>query len=217
MDINEFKRDRIEFLAKLCESCNYNTTSGADAFEIGRQLQFDDDKTIRIVNYLLEKKFIRKSKFDIPINTGDPPPQRNSLLVFITSDGIDKIDKTEPKTVSSIHHYHGDTYQTDIGKIEYSNIHIDDLESVHTINITEAKNKELVNIVAQLKNNTIDLPPELKNEIQSDIVKLENEFSSDVPDKNRVVRAMRSLYNKTKDSSPLIGIAIQIANWLKPA
>jgi len=51
MDINEeFRIDRIVFLSKLYELCKYDTKIPADAFEIGRQLHFDDPKTQRIVN-----------------------------------------------------------------------------------------------------------------------------------------------------------------------
>ncbi len=84
----EFRRDRMAFLAKLYEMCDYNTKTPKDAFEVGRQLSFDEEKTARIVNYHLEKGFIRKTQFDIPINTGDPPPQRKFLIVFITSQGM---------------------------------------------------------------------------------------------------------------------------------
>jgi len=56
MDINEeFRIDRIVFLSKLSELCKYDTKIPCDAFEVGRQLHFDDEKTGRIVNYLLEK------------------------------------------------------------------------------------------------------------------------------------------------------------------
>jgi hypothetical protein len=46
MDTNEEFREehRTAFLAKLCESYNYDTTSGADAFKIGKQVHFDDVK-----------------------------------------------------------------------------------------------------------------------------------------------------------------------------
>jgi hypothetical protein len=93
MDINEeFRIDRIVFLSKLSELCKYDTKIPCDAFEVGRQLHLDDGKTGRIVNYLLEKKFIRKSQNDIPINTGDPRPKQNFLIIFITSAGIDELE-----------------------------------------------------------------------------------------------------------------------------
>lgn len=217
MDINEeFRIDRIVFLSKLSELCKYDTKIPCDAFEVGRQLHFDDGKIGRIVNYLLEKKFIRKSQNDIPINTGDPRPKQNFLIIFITSAGIDELEgKGHENTSSSIYHHYGDYYQTDIGNVDKSNIQIGTLGSTQEINITEAKNKELAEILSQLKNNINDLQPEQKIEINSDILQLENELSSPKSDKNRIVNTMGSLYNKIKDITPLIGIAVQLANWFK--
>jgi coenzyme F420-reducing hydrogenase delta subunit len=217
MDINEFKRDRIKFLVQLCQSCSYDTKRGANAFEIGRELQFDDEKTNRIVNYLLEKKFIRKSQFDIPINTGDPPSQENFLLIFITPEGIDQLTKEEhSETVSSVYHDYGDTYQTDIRHVDKSNIQIGDQGYIHSVNITEAESKQLANILTQLKNMIHDLQPEQKNEIQYDVLKLENELYSHTSDKNKIVKTVSTLYNKIKDITPLIGIAIQLGSLFKP-
>ena len=59
------------------------------------------------------------------------------------------------------------------------------------------------------------MQPEQKIEINSDILQLENELSSHKLDKNRIVNTMGSLYNKIKDITPLIGIAVQLANWFK--
>jgi hypothetical protein len=217
MDINEeFRIDRIVFLSKLYELCKYDTKIPADAFEIGRQLHFDDPKTQRIVNYLLEKEFIRKSKYDIPISTDDPRPKQNFLIVFITSAGIDELEgKGHENTGSSVHHYYGDTYQADIGSVDKSNVQIGTRESTQEINISESKNKELTEILSKLKNNINDLQPEQKSGINSNILQLENELSSHKPDKNSIVKTLGSLYNKIKDITPLIGIAVQLANWFK--
>jgi hypothetical protein len=218
MDIKEeFKIDRIVFLSKLYELCKYDTKIPADAFDVGRQLHFDDGKTQRIVNYLIEKEFIRKSNYDIPINTGDPPSKQNFLIVFITSAGIDELEgKGHEDTVSSIYHHYGDTYQTDIGSVDRSNIQIGSRESIQEINTTEAKNKELAEILSQLKNNISDLQPEQKIEIRSEIIQLENELSSHKPDKQRIEKTLGLLYNKIKDITSLIGIAVQLANWFRP-
>jgi hypothetical protein len=51
--------------------------------------------------------------------------------------------------------------------------------------------------------------------IHSDIIQLENELSSHKPYKNKIVKTMGSLYNKIKDITPLIGIAVQIGDWFK--
>lgn len=213
----EFRTDRVAFLTKLYEMCKYDTKIPADAFEVGRPLHFDDGKTRRVVNYLLEKEFIRKSQYDIPISTGDPRPQRNFLIVFITSAGIDELDNKESRTsVSDIHQYYGNTYQTEIKDVDKSNIQIGTQGSTQTTNISDAKNKELTEILNQLKNGLGDLQPEETMEIQSEIIKIENGLTSRNHDKNGVENAIGSLYNKIKDMTPLLGIAIQIANWFKP-
>ena len=125
MSVNEdFTKDRITFLTKLHEMCEYNTRKPVDAFEVGRRLSFDDGKTRRIVTYLLEKAYVRKSEW-IPINTGDALPQQNFLIIFITSTGIDKLENKESReAVSDIHHHYGDTYQTEIKDVEKSNVQI---------------------------------------------------------------------------------------------
>ena len=219
MDINEeFRTDRIVFLSKLYELCKYDTKIPADAFDVGRQLHFDDWKTRRIVNYLLDKDFIRKSQYNIPINTGDPPPKQDFLIVPITSAGIDELEGNGyENTGSSIHHHYGNTYRTDIGGVNKSNIQIGSPASIQEINITDAKNKELAEILSQLENNISHLQPEQKIEIHSDIIQLENELSSDKPDKNKIVKTLGLLYNKIKDITPHIGIAVQLANWFKPS
>jgi hypothetical protein len=213
----EFRKDRVVFLAKLYEMCKYDSKIPADAFEVGRQVSFDDEKTTRTVNYLLEKGSIKKSEW-IPINTGDPRPVQNFLIVFITSAGIDELEDKEPKTsVPDIHHHYGNTYQTEIKDVDKSNIQISTQGSTQTTNISEAKNKEFTEILNQLKNKFGDLPPEQTVEIQSEIIKIENELTSRNHDKNRVENAIGSLYNKIKVITPLLGIAIQIANWFKTA
>jgi chromosome segregation ATPase len=82
---------------------------------------------------------------------------------------------------------------------------------------SESKSKELTEILNQLKSKIDGLQTKQKMEIQSDIVIIENELSSQRQDKTRVEHALGSLYNKIKDMTPLLGIAIQIANWFKPA
>jgi hypothetical protein len=82
---------------------------------------------------------------------------------------------------------------------------------------SESKSKELTEILNQLKSKIDGLQTERKMEIQSDIVIIENELSSQKQDKIRVENALGSLYNKIKDITLLLGIAIQIANWFKPA
>jgi hypothetical protein len=67
-----------------------------------------------------------------------------------------------------------------------------------------------------LKNNISDLQPEQKIEIRSEIIQLENELSSRKPDKQRIEKTLGLLYNKIKDITPLIGIAVQLANWFRP-
>lgn len=68
-----------------------------------------------------------------------------------------------------------------------------------------------------IENNISHLQPEQKIEIHSDIIQLENELSSDKPDKNKIVKTLGLLYNKIKDITPLIGIAVQLTNWFKPS
>ncbi|MGC1930788.1 MAG: hypothetical protein WA667_17600 [Candidatus Nitrosopolaris sp.] len=211
----EFKRDRVSFLTKLYEMCKYNTKIPVDAFEVGRQLGFDEAKTGSTVNYLLEKTLVRKSE-SIPISTGDPRPQQNFLIIFITSKGIDELDEQERPSVADIHQHYGNTYQiTDVNK---SNIQIGTQGSsqLSTININDAKNKELAEILNQLKNNLSALQPEQTVEIQSDIAKIQNELTSANHDENRLEHAIGSLYDKIKDVIPLLGIAMQLANWFKP-
>jgi hypothetical protein len=54
------------------------------------------------------------------------------------------------------------------------------------------------------------LPTEQRMEIQSNIAMIENELAQD---ETRVENGIGSLYNKIKDITPLLEIAIQIANW----
>jgi hypothetical protein len=214
LSVGDFKRDRVSFLTKLYEICEYNTKIPVDAFEVGRQLGFDEAKTERTVNYLLEKEFVRKSK-SIPINTGDPRPQRNFLIVFITSNGIDELDKQpERSSVADIHQHFGNSYQ--IGNVDKSNIQIGTQGSTQlSTNMNDEKNKELAEILNQLKNNLNTLQPEQTVEIQSDIAEIENELTSPNHDKNRLKHTVGSLYNKIKDVVPLLGFAMQLANWFK--
>ena len=213
----EFKRDRIAFLTKLYGMCDFNTNTPKDAFEVGRQLIFDEEKTARIVNYLLEKGFIRKTQYDIPINTGDPPPQRKFLIVFITSQGIDELETEKPEVkASDIHNYYGDTYQTEFTSVDKSNIQIGSQGSTQRMDITEVKRKELVEILNQLKEKVSDLEPGQRAEVQSDILQVEKTISSSDHDKTRFEKAIGSLYNKLKENAPFLGLAIQLADWFRP-
>lgn len=116
----DFTRDRIAFLTKLYEMCEYDTRKPVDPFEVGRQLSFDDGKIRSILNYLLEKAYIRKSEWT-PINTGDTLPQQDFLIIFITAAGIDKLEnKDSSESVSETHRHYGNTYQTEIRDVEKS-------------------------------------------------------------------------------------------------
>jgi hypothetical protein len=154
VSVNEdFTKDRITFLTKLYEMCENDTRKPVDAFEVGRRLSFDDGKTKRIVNYLLEKAYVRKSEW-IPINTGDALPLQNFLIIFITSAGIDKLENKESReSVSDIHHHYEDTYQD----VEKSNDQIGIQESTQAVNISESKSKELTEILNQLRSKINDL------------------------------------------------------------
>ncbi len=85
------------------------------------------------------------------------------------------------------------------------------------MSITESKSQELTEILSQLKSKIDDLQTEEQTEIQSDIAIIENELASKRQDKTKVENTLGSLYNKIKEITPLLGIAIQIANWFKPA
>ena len=186
---------------------------GVIAFEVGRQLRFDEEKTARIVNYLLEKRFIRKTKFDIPINTGDPPPQRKFLIVFITSQGIDELETEKPEVkASAIYNYYGDAYQTKVTSVDKSNIQIGSRGSTQSMDISEGKRKELLEILNQLKEKASDLEPGQREEVHYDIVQLEQTISSSDHDKTRLERVIGSLYTKLKENTPLLEFAIQLAD-----
>lgn len=85
------------------------------------------------------------------------------------------------------------------------------------MSITEPKSQELTEILSQLKSKIDDLQTEEKTEIRSDIAIIDNELASKRQDKTKVENTLGSLYNKIKEITPLLEIAIQIANWFKPA
>src|SRR5690349_20969227 len=210
--IEELKADRKSFLSKLYELSGYNPRIPIDGFEVGRQLNFDEDKTTSIMNYLLEKKQIRKSDISIPINTGDPPPSRPFMIIFITSKGIDELDTETTQPTTS--YQYGDVYHTQIGSTDKSNIQVGPsrnnvYEVIETGTITEITS--IINNLKDTLKNT-EMQFEKRSEIESDTHELERELSTQQPNKSKIRSTLGSLYNKMNNVAPFISIAIQLAD-----
>lgn len=108
-----------------------------------------------------------------------------------------------------------DTYQTDVTSIDRSNIQIGSQGSTQRMYLTEVKRKELLEILNELKEKVSDLEPE-QREVHSDIVQVEKTISASDHDKIRLERVIGSLYNKLKENAPLLGFAMQLADWFRP-
>jgi hypothetical protein len=213
-----FKKEINAFLDKVSKRSNNNTKLPVDAFEIGKELNNTEEKTTTIVNYLLEKEFIRTSQQRI--NSGDPLPPHKFQLIYITTKSIDEVYKEDRKSGStSAYNQYGDIYNTNMSSTDRSNVQIGTKESSQNLEINEATTEELRSILVDLKNgiknNNDSIQPERKSEIESGIHELEQELSQHKRDKNRIVKAAGLLYNKINDVTPLAGIALQLVNCIK--
>jgi rubrerythrin len=55
-----FATEVKEFLTRMCEMCNYNTKVSTDVYEVGAKLKLEEKKTEQIVNYSIEKEWLRE-------------------------------------------------------------------------------------------------------------------------------------------------------------
>ena len=214
VDVNPRKNFRTEvkdFLAKLCELCNYDTKKSVDAFEVGAKLHLGESKTEQIINYSIGKEWIYEPdrSFD-RINTGDPRPSGRFRFVYVTSKGIDMLDEEEKPSVTPSQHI-GDINTTNINNPERSQIQTG---KYSTQNIVFSNEQNLRNILTQIEQINEDkgkeIPSDIKPQIKSKVRDATLELDKPNRDDNKIQSKIKSLGNTIKDLTPFAGLATQL-------
>jgi hypothetical protein len=216
-----FKDEVKDFLAKVCELSNYNTKTPVDAFEAGAKLNLDEGKPEQIVNYSLEKEWIREPDrtFD-RVATGDPPPSRKFRFIFITSKGIDKQYEEEQEYDAIPPNPHiGDIITTNIHHAEQSPIQIGKGSTQNDV-LSDGQIEELRKILAKIEQTTRDkgseIPSDKESEVELDVRDINQEIVKPKGDRDnsKILTKVRSLGDKIKDLAPYVGLAAQISGWV---
>jgi len=161
--IEEIKKKRFQFLHKLYELTEGDESIGYDMYEIGKKLDFDEELTDKITQYLVGELLIRE---DIGI-------------ISMLHLGVREVEEAQTNPDKPTYHFPPMTI-INVGQMTNSQIQQNSPAATQVVTFNGIPHEEIKKIVLLLEEsiNQLGLDLQQKSEIQTELQTIETHLSS---------------------------------------
>ncbi len=184
--IKEMKTKRFQFLHKLYELTGGDESELFSMFEIGEELGFDRDLTVKIEQYLCREGLISQGRGGLGTRDRD---------VGISHRGVKKIEEALDNPDRPTHYFPAAINITSIGTMIGSQLQIDSPGATQVATFNENGYEGLKEVIQSLKESIdqLDIDPQQKSELQADIQTIDAQIYSPKPKATIITECLGSI------------------------
>jgi len=171
--IEETRKKRFQFLYRLYELTGGDESKPFSMFEIGKELGFDEDSTVKIEQYLSGEELINPR----------PGCGTRDREIGISHRGVREIEEAFGNPGRPTQYFPAVINITSIGTMTDSQLQIDSPGATQVATFNENRYGELKEVIQSLKEliDQPDISQQQKSELQVDIQAIEAQMSSPKP------------------------------------
>ena len=183
--IEEVKEKRFQFLHKLYELTGGDESELFSMFEIGEELGFDRDLTVKIEQYLSGEGLINHGRGGFGTRDRD---------VGISHRGVKEIEEALDKPDRPTHYFPPANFIY-IGEMRNSQIQQGSPEATQVATFNENRYEELKEVIQSLKESIdqFGIDQQQKSKLQTDIQMIEAQISSSKPNATIITECLDSI------------------------
>ncbi|MEI8048386.1 MAG: hypothetical protein WCI92_13460 [Bacteroidota bacterium] len=182
MDIQQKKKARFNFLNRLYEITNGDSSYMESMWTLGKELNFERSLTSNIVDYLIEEKLIESRAL--------------GGVISITHEGIVEIEELHTNPDSSSEHFPA-IHMIHIENMTNSAIQQGVSNSNQTIVFNGSNKNDLVTIIRELEaiKDRMFTNSEKKEEFEAELSTLKSQIKSPIPKQIIITESLKTIRN----------------------